>query len=86
MWAVFAAALIAAFRRALRLRPKTWRLVHTSLVSVIAVTSVAHALLIEGTMGTVSKTVLCVLVLAALVKVVNDLRTWTLLVRRRPNS
>ena len=84
MWVVFAAALIAAFRRRLRLRAKTWRLVHTSLVSVIAVSSIIHAMLIEGTMGTVSKAVLCGLVLAALAKTIADLRTLSLLTPRRP--
>ena len=44
--------------------------------------SVAHALLIEGTMGLVSKAALGALVLAA-AKVMADLRAWTLLTRRR---
>jgi predicted ferric reductase len=83
MWALFAAALLAAFRRRLRIRPQHWRLGHTTLVSVAVVGSVIHAVLIEGTMGTVSKIVLCALALAATVKVVFDLRTWTLLKRRR---
>jgi predicted ferric reductase len=83
MWAVFATALLAALRRALRLRPRTWRIAHSSLAVVIALGSVAHALLIEGTMGQVSKAVLCGLALAALAKVFIDLRTWSLLTRRR---
>lgn len=72
MWAVFAAATLAALRRALRLRPRTWRLLHTGFAAVIVAGSVVHALLIEGTMGTVSKVVLCALALAATVKVVSD--------------
>lgn len=43
--------------------------------------SVVHALLIEGTMGLVSKAALCALVLAAAAKVMADLRAWTLLTR-----
>jgi predicted ferric reductase len=82
MWAVFAAAGIAALRAPLRIRPRTWRLVHSGLAVVIAVGSVVHALLIEGAMGPVSKAVLCVLVLVALISVLADLRTWTLLTRR----
>ena len=76
MWAVFASALLAALRRRLRLRPRTWRLAHTTFAAVIVVGSVVHALLIEGTMETVSKAVLCMLVLAATVKTIADLRGW----------
>ncbi|MEL7138833.1 MAG: ferric reductase-like transmembrane domain-containing protein [Pseudomonadota bacterium] len=83
MWAVFAGALLAAFRRRLRLRPSTWRLAHTALASVIVLGTVIHALLIEGTMETISKAALCALVLAAAVKIMVDLRSWTLLKRRK---
>ncbi|WP_138469569.1 ferric reductase-like transmembrane domain-containing protein [Poseidonocella sp. HB161398] len=69
MWAVFAAAALAALRQRLRLRARTWRLAHTGLAAVTVAGSVAHALLIEGTMGTVSKAVLCLLVLAATARV-----------------
>lgn len=74
MWAVFASALLAALRWRLRLRPRVWRLAHTGLAAVIVVGSVVHAMLIEGTMETVSKAVLCALVLAATVKVIADLK------------
>lgn len=83
MWAVFAAALLAAFRRRLRPRPRLWRLGHMALVSVTVASSVVHALLIEGTMGTASKAVLCVLVLAAATWVLASQRPWTLLRRRK---
>ncbi len=59
MWAVFAAALLAALRR--RLRPRVWRLAHTTVAAVVVAASVGHAMLIEGTMGTVSKAALCAL-------------------------
>lgn len=75
MWAVFATAGLAALRRRLRLRRQTWLRVHTGLAAVIVVGSVVHALLIEGTMETLSKAVLCALVLAATVKVMVDLRS-----------
>lgn len=74
MWAVFAAALMAALRRRLRLRLDTWRRGHTTLVIGVVVTSVVHSILIEGTMETMSKVALCALVLIATVKVVVDLR------------
>lgn len=75
--AVLAAAGLAALRRRLGLRLAVWRLAHMSLAAVIVVGTVVHALLIEGTMGTVSKVVLCGLVVAALVKVWVDVKPWT---------
>jgi len=67
----------------LRLRAKLWRLLHTSLGTVIVIGSIVHAMLIEGAMGTASKAVLCALVLAAATKVIVDLRVWTLFSRGR---
>jgi predicted ferric reductase len=80
MWAIFAVALLAALRRRLGLR--TWRIAHMSLAVVIVVGSVAHGMLIEGTMEPMSKAALCALVLAAAIKVMADLRVW----RRRAAS
>lgn len=83
MWAVFASAMLAALLRQRRLRPKHWRLGHTTLAVVIVLGSVIHALLIEGTMGMASKAALCALVLAATVRVLIDLRIWVLWTRWR---
>jgi len=79
MWAIFAVALLALLRRRLGLRPRTWRIAHMSLAAVIVVGSVVHAMLVEGTMETMSKAVLCALVVAAAIKVMAGL--W---VRRKP--
>jgi predicted ferric reductase len=76
MWAIFAVALLAALRRRLGLRPRTWRIAHTLLAIVIVAGSVLHAILIEGAMETVSKVALCALVLVAAIKVMIDLRVW----------
>jgi predicted ferric reductase len=76
MWAIFAVALLAALRRRLGLRPRTWRIAHTLLAVVIVVGSVVHSVLIEGAMETVTKAVLCALVLAATIKVMADLQVW----------
>ena len=76
MWAIFAAALLAAFRARLGLAPRTWRLCHVLLAAVIAVGGVVHALLVDGTMETVSKAALCALVLIAAAKVMVDRRVW----------
>ena len=86
MWAVFAAALLALFRQRLRRSLRLWRIGHTALAAAIVVGSVVHAMLIEGTMGTVSKAVLCALALIATVKVVMDLRVWALRSRERVRS
>jgi hypothetical protein len=83
MWAVLASALLAATRHRLRLRPPVWRLCHTALAAVIVPASVVHALLIEGTMGSISKAAICVLVLAAAAKVIVDRRAWAFLTRQR---
>ena len=71
MWAIFAVALLAAFRRRMGLRP--WRVVHMSFAVVIVGCSVVHVLLVEGTMETISKAALCALVVAAAIKVMTDL-------------
>ncbi len=71
MWAIFAVAILAFFRRRLRLR--TWRIAHMSLAAVIVVGGVVHAMLVEGTMETVSKAALCALVIGAAAKVMIDL-------------
>ncbi len=73
MWAMLALALLAVLRRRLGLRLRTWRVVHLPLAIIIVAGSVVHAVLIEGTMETVSKTALCALVLAAAIKVLADL-------------
>jgi predicted ferric reductase len=76
MWAVFGAALLAAFRRRLKLRSQTWRRVHALFAALTVLGGVVHALLIEGTMETVSKIALCALVVLAAAKVFADLRVW----------
>jgi hypothetical protein len=76
MWAIFAVALMAALRRRLGLAPRTWRLAHMVLAVAIVAGGVIHALLIEGTMETMSKAALCALVLAAAIKVMVDRKVW----------
>ncbi|MBN8183371.1 ferric reductase-like transmembrane domain-containing protein [Roseibium aggregatum] len=78
MWAVFAAALLAAVRRRLPIPPRRWRRFHTLLAIVIVIGSTAHALLIEGAMETLSKAALCALAVAATVKVIVDLKVWAM--------
>src|ERR1044072_4798530 len=71
MWAIFAVALLAFFRRRMGLR--TWRIVHMPLAAIVVAGGVVHALLVEGTMETISKAALCMLVVAAAMKIMFDL-------------
>ena len=82
MWVIFASGLLAGLRHRLRLRPRYWRVLHTSFAAIIVAGSVVHALLIEGTMEVVSKTVLCGLVILATGYVTLKLRPWQGLRRR----
>lgn len=76
MWAVVAIAFLFLSRHHLRLRPRTWRQIHTALVLVVVIGTVVHSVLIQGTMETVSKAVLCALLIVALLKVIVDKRVW----------
>ena len=86
MWAIFGVAALAGFRRRLGLRPRAWRLAHMALAVVIVVGAVVHAWLIEGAMETVSKAVLCAVVVGATVKVMVDRRVWRWRARSRPEA
>lgn len=63
MWAAFAAALLAVFRKRIGLR--IWRMGHTAATTMVVIGTVAHALLIEGAMEVVSKSILCLFVIAS---------------------
>ncbi|MEO1328480.1 MAG: ferric reductase-like transmembrane domain-containing protein [Pseudomonadota bacterium] len=83
MWAVFATALLAATWRRFRLPPRVWRIAHLILAAVIVLGGVVHALLIEGTMETLSKAAICLLVVAATLKLMLDIRSRRKSTRRR---
>ena len=72
MWAIFAVALLAIFPSEIE-TANVRHVTHMLLAIVIVVGSVVHAVLIEGTMETLSKVALCVLVLAAAIKVLANL-------------
>lgn len=72
MWALCAVVVLAAVR--LRLRLRTWRIAHMCLAVVIIVGSVAHVVLVEGTIEPASKAALCVLIVLAAATVMADLR------------
>ena len=74
MWAALFAACLAALRRKLSLRARSWRWSHKTLVTVIVTGTVVHAMLIEGTMEVYSKAILCGLVIAATVLALFDFK------------
>ena len=74
MWAVFAAALLAIFKRKLRMKPRIWRMSHMLFAVITVVGTVVHALLIEGIMETFSKAALSILVVAITAKLLLDMR------------
>jgi predicted ferric reductase len=65
LWAVVLTAILVTVRSRSGLRYTSWRILHNAIALVVVVCSTAHALLIEGAMGSVSKGILCALVLAA---------------------
>jgi hypothetical protein len=86
MWAIFAVAVLALLRRRLGLGPRQWRIAHMALALVIVIGGVVHAMLIEGTMETITKAALCAFVLAATLKVMADLRLWKMWSKPRRDS
>lgn len=83
MWAVFAAAAVAALRRRIRLSPRIFRALHGGLVAIVVGGTVVHALLIQGTMEFWSKAALSALAVAAAATVLFELRVWRLRGRER---
>lgn len=81
MWAVFAAALLAALRRRMSLR--LWRIAHTALVAIAVLGTVGHALLVQGTMEDITKSMLSLLVILALVFGLVQRKVWVLALRAR---
>lgn len=76
MWALFGAGTLACFRT--RLPLYMWRAGHSFLVITVAISSVIHAMLVQGAMGSLSKSMLCLGVLVALALTLRDLRSWKL--------
>ncbi len=63
MWAVILTICIVTFRR--RIRPGLWRIVHNGLALIIVVSTVIHAVMIDGAMGEWSKWLMCGLAIGA---------------------
>lgn len=67
-------ALLVTLRQRLPLRFLHWSILHNTLALIIVISTVVHALLIEGTMGTLSKWLTCMAVLATTLWVLWDIR------------
>ncbi len=65
MWSVFCTAFLVGVRR--KLRARVWRTIHRLLACVTVVGTVTHAMMIEGTMGYISKLILCAFIVVATV-------------------
>jgi predicted ferric reductase len=84
IWGLLAmiAVLIAAALALKRRRTRAWRLTHRGLAVVTVLGSTAHAFLIEGTMETLSKTALCVVILLTTAYALKTKTLWQ--PRKRP--
>ncbi|WP_052249418.1 ferric reductase-like transmembrane domain-containing protein [Tateyamaria sp. ANG-S1] len=76
MWAVFAAALVAALRKRLPIRLQNWRRLHVALTIAVAGGTVLHALQIQGTMEPVTKWILGLLILLAMSRILRTKGLW----------
>lgn len=65
MWGIILTALLVALRRRLGLGLSMWRILHNVLAAIVVFATIVHALMIEGTMGQISKVILCAAVFAA---------------------
>lgn len=65
LWSVVLTVILVAARPRLGLGVTWWRIVHNGLAAIVVVSSVVHTLMIEGTMGWLSKLILCACVLGA---------------------
>jgi len=86
MWGVLLTGVLVALRRRIGLRYSSWRIVHNALALVVVVATVIHAIQIEGAMGMLSKSLLCIAVLGATMATLFDLRIIRPLLFRRGRS
>ncbi len=80
MWGVFLTAFLVILRH--RVPATGWLWVHNGLAWFVVLATVAHALLIEGAMGPVSKTVLCAAVVTVTTAVMLRLRVFARTAKR----
>ena len=76
MWAVFLAGLLGVLRERAGSGLRLWRRAHTGFVAVAVIGTVAHAVLIEGTMEPVSKAVASMIAVLATAYAIRHRRSW----------
>ncbi|MAC82016.1 MAG: ferric reductase [Rhodobacteraceae bacterium] len=81
LWGIAITAGLVAMRR--RMAPGLWRWLHNGLAFVVVVATVIHAVQIEGAMGPVSKSLLCLAVLVATAASLLDLRVLRPMLKSR---
>lgn len=74
MWGVFLTAGFAFWRSRFGMRYSTWSRIHRLSVPIIVLSTVFHALQIDGTMGTKSKWALCIAALMTMALALIDAR------------
>ena len=74
LWGMIITTVLVMLRRHLPLRFLHWAILHNVLAGIIVISTVVHALLIEGTMGSVSKWITCLAVVGTTLWVVWDMR------------
>lgn len=79
LWGMIITAILVVLRRRLPMRFLHWAVLHNVLAVLIVLSTVVHALLIEGTMGPISKWITCLAVVGTTLWVVWDMRV----IRRR---
>ena len=85
MWTVVLTAILVAARSWIKLSHANWKIVHNALAVIVVLSSVVHALMIEGAMNTLTKLILCISVLAATAIVTLHLRIIKPMQRNTPD-
>lgn len=76
LWTLIFTAMLVALRQRLPFSVSTWKVIHNLLAVLVVVSSVVHALMIEGAMGSFSKWVLCICILVVTGVVTFNLRVF----------
>ena len=66
MWFLFIAAVLVVLRNRLGLTPKTFKVLHKTLVTLIVLGTILHVIPIDGAMEPVTKSVILIVLAAAL--------------------
>lgn len=65
LWALALTALLVTLRKRLPFTDMIWKTMHNLLAVVVVISSVIHAVMIDGAMGVLSKQLLCICIVIA---------------------